>query len=79
MTQAICTNNRCEATLSPGDQFCGECGTPVLAVSPTVSAETIAQANGGRPFFSHEPRRASGPLNNTTRYLCAAAYLERNA
>jgi hypothetical protein len=28
------------------------------------------------PFFSHEPPRPSGPLNNATRFLCAAAYLD---
>lgn len=31
----------------------------------------------GLPFFSHEPARPPGPFNSVTRFLCAAAYLDR--
>src|SRR5579862_1809365 len=37
-----------------------------------------AYTGAGAPFFEHEARRQPGPLNNTTRYLCAAAYLNNN-
>ena len=46
---------------------------------PTRGGETSAGASpaaAGAAHFGHEPRRQSGPLNNTTRYLCAAAYID---
>lgn len=36
-----------------------------------------AQPSGHAPFFEHEPGQRPGPLGNATRYLCAAAYLDR--
>jgi hypothetical protein len=38
---------------------------------------TPPEEPAGEPFFSHEFPRPSGPLNNVTRSLCAAAYLDR--
>lgn len=76
MTQPRCANTQCQAPLIPGDQFCGECGTPISALSPVISTGTIAHSNGDGPFFSHEPPQPPGPLNNITRWLCGAAYTQ---
>jgi hypothetical protein len=80
-TQMTCSSVGCGAIVLTGDQFCGTCGAPVPdarrpAPWPGTASETAGPPDG-EPFFSHEPRRPAGPLSNATRYLCAAAYLNR--
>jgi hypothetical protein len=47
---------------------------PVTAAAP-VAAQPRPEP-GGPGFFGHASRWPTGPLNNVTRYLCAAAYLD---
>jgi hypothetical protein len=47
-----------------------------VETSGTLNWEQPAPADGYAPFFDHQPRRPPEPLSNTTRYLCAAAYLD---
>jgi hypothetical protein len=86
MEQMTCSNTGCDGVLLADDRFCGDCGRPVPDMShpepwpQTVGTETDDDrtvARNEESFFSHEPRRRSGPLSNVTRYLCAAAYLDR--
>lgn len=76
MQQAICRNNKCRGMLIPGDQFCGDCGTPVLNGERDTQAEVQGTQNS-TAFFSHHPRIPAMGLSNATRHLCAAAYLDR--
>jgi hypothetical protein len=92
MAGSTCGNTQCNLPLDADDVFCGSCGTPApRSESTTVWPGTTRQydeaPNGQRDtapspagaaasFFSHEPRRPRGPLSNSTRYLCAAAYLD---
>lgn len=94
MAGPICGNTQCNQPLSSDDVFCGFCGTPVPRAESTTRWPGTAQQydeapNGqgdtalpptgaGASFFSHEPPRQRGPLNNATRYLCAAAYLDND-
>jgi hypothetical protein len=64
MEQLTCAE--CNTPLEMADLFCGVCGT--RAPWP---------GDGNRTFFDHEPQRPGGPLSNATRFLCAAAYLDR--
>jgi hypothetical protein len=88
VAQIPCTNAQCEGVIIPGDRFCGECGEPSpetnghalwpnndLATAPNGDYQHERLA-GSEPFFSHEPPRPPRPLNNATRFLCAAAYLD---
>jgi hypothetical protein len=85
MAATDCANSLCDGEILAGEKFCGECGYPVpVAQHPArwpgkeltePDTELVAE-NAGEPFFEHAPPRTSPPLNNATRYLCAAAYLE---
>lgn len=90
MEQVRCGNRECDGSLTAGDLFCGVCGAPAPrpAPWPGAASEASVAANGEAderavspyaqvPFFEHERPRPAGPLNNATRYLCAAAYLDR--
>ncbi|MGD0244826.1 MAG: zinc ribbon domain-containing protein [Streptosporangiaceae bacterium] len=114
-----CVN--CGSSLTPGDSFCGDCGTAVsvpgrgsqpsaepfpvntaaprhawagTAAQPPQPPRAPAAAGGGAgdftyrqpgpepvglaqdEFFNHAMTQPDGPLSNSTRYLCAAAYLD---
>jgi hypothetical protein len=43
----------------------------------TAQADEDVPLSGQAPFFEHEPSRRPAALSNATRYLCAAAYLDR--
>lgn len=90
MEQVRCGNPECEGTLVAGDLFCGECGTPAPRPEPWPGGEQVpgpvmnGEADEGAasphvqvPLFDHERPRPVEWLNNATRYLCAAAYLDR--
>ncbi|HEY1706459.1 MAG TPA: hypothetical protein VGG75_42850, partial [Trebonia sp.] len=59
---------------------------PWTAVPPATTAPaalpslriTPPPAGDSEPLFSHEQRRAPGPVNSATRFLCAAAYLNHD-
>jgi hypothetical protein len=75
--------NNCGQALGGDDAFCGFCGTPSSPAVPAQNGTPHEQPNAGRssagagvPFFGHASPRPPGPLSNTTRYLCAAAYLD---
>jgi hypothetical protein len=53
----------------------GTAGRPDGELNGQHGAAT-APGDPNAAFFSHEPPRQSRPLNNTTRYLSAAAYLD---
>ncbi len=83
--QLKCGNSTCGNVLIASDAFCGYCGTPApWASGPNQSYGLMP--NGSPyvvpvtepPFFTHEPPRQIGYLSNATRYLCAAAYLNRD-
>jgi hypothetical protein len=80
--QMTCSNAECDGVVLTSDRFCGTCGTPapeVRRLEPWPgAADGTAAPLSEEPFFSHEPRRPPGPLNSATRYLCAAAYLNRD-
>jgi hypothetical protein len=94
MAGPVCGNTQCNQPLSSDDVFCGFCGTPVPRPESTTRWPGTAHqydeapngqgdtapppAGAGVSFFSHEPPRQRGPLNNATRYLCAAAYLDND-
>lgn len=71
--QVMCVRAGCPGAVQPGDRFCGVCGTPVQ----DVRRPRAGSPAGEEPFFSHEPQRRPRPLNSATRFLCAAAYLNR--
>ncbi len=60
-------------------------GIPAQRGDPDVAGDTLTQeeeswpasSGDGGPFFEHAAPRAAGPLSNATRFLCAAAYLDR--
>jgi hypothetical protein len=86
-----CGKTQCGEALGSGDASCGSCGTPVPGPQrapsrPGLGRQPTGWLNGQQdagpiptgpsiPFFGHEPRRRPRPLNDATRYLCAAAYL----
>jgi hypothetical protein len=76
MQQAICRNTECGGMLIPSDQFCGDCGTPVLNGERDSRGEVQGTQNS-TAFFSHHPRNPAVRLSNASRHLCAAAYLDR--
>jgi hypothetical protein len=53
----------CGSLISSADAFCGGCGTQ-------------HDASSKPPAFGHATAEPPGPMSNTTRYLCAAAYLD---
>ncbi len=69
-----CAN--CQSAMSEDHAFCGTCGAP--AGSVTVLQEDRPASQQDR-FFGHPDPSAvpdpDRPLNDETRYLCAAAYL----
>ena len=78
----------CQEPFEDEARFCGTCGTQrpdaiTLAPWPRVSEEGPADGRQGRvpagsgPFFGHSQVEPPGPPSNATRYLCAAAYLDR--
>jgi hypothetical protein len=79
---------RCGQPLRRDDGSCRTCGTPAPHYQTTAPqpggapnghyGATLSSAGAGAPFFRHEPARPPGRLNNSTRYLCAAAYLDHN-
>ncbi len=91
MEQVKCKN--CDGPVMAGDRFCGECGAPAPTVQRpapwpgTTSGTSRAlnreqdlladTADASHPFFGHASGRRSERLSNATRYLCAAAYLDR--
>jgi hypothetical protein len=81
----------CSALLAQDDTFCGSCGTQAPAARPPQApAQQTRQAAAERKppaharprgdFFGHPDappaRDPDAPLTDTTRYLCAAAYLD---
>ena len=74
MTPLLCAN--CQTALSDDHAFCGTCGTPTGSVRTLRDDRPIRQP---ARFFGHPDASAapdpSRPLNDETRYLCAAAYL----
>lgn len=74
MTPLQCTN--CQSPLSEDHAFCGSCGAPAGSVEPVRDDLPDPQQ---RSFFGHPDASAAPdpdrPLNDETRYLCAAAYL----
>jgi hypothetical protein len=85
--------NNCDVVLLKDDRFCGTCGVaapPVQRPAPWPGTagdtsrtldgrqeETSGPAGTSHPFFAHSAPRETRRLNNATRYLCAAAYLDR--
>jgi hypothetical protein len=55
----------------------GTIGGAVNGEQELVPAQASLPADPAYPFFGHAPKRPAGPLNNATRYLCAAAYRDR--
>lgn len=58
---------------------------PAAATHVPQRRVPVAQATGGGawqrtgpPYFTHAGARPAGPMSNATRYLCAAAYLDRS-
>lgn len=49
---------------------------PPVAAAPPPAAAPPQPERDGPGFFAHASRWPTGPLNNVTRYLCAAAYLD---
>ena len=76
--------NNCGQALGGDDAFCGLCGTPAQSAQASPGNGMPHEqpdagrspAGAGGPFFGHAAPRPPGPLSNTTRYLCAAAYLD---
>lgn len=66
MEQLACVS--CGSTVPAGDRFCVGCGT--------AAAGQWDDPGPAPAFFSHTAKQEL-PLSNTTRYLCAAAYLDR--
>jgi hypothetical protein len=73
------------------DMFCGNCGTRRVLPAETATGPGPARAPApvppppagtwqrlGAPFFTHATARPPEPMGNATRYLCAAAYLDRS-
>jgi len=79
---------RCGQLLRRDDASCRTCGTPAPHYQTTAPqpggapnghhGAAPSYAGADAPFFRHEPARPPGRLNNSTRYLCAAAYLDHN-
>jgi hypothetical protein len=58
----------------------GRAGEAAHGTSATMNGEAgegAAAPRGQVPFFEHQPPGPAAPLSNATRYLCAAAYLDR--
>ncbi len=72
MEQLACVS--CGKIVPAGDRFCVGCGTEFTDQWDTAGP---GPASPGPAFFSHTPRPRQLPLSNATRYLCAAAYLDR--
>ncbi len=90
MSELMCRS--CGGSLVAGDRFCDKCGAVALngqIPAPRPSQASLrgddasesqpvsAQAYQSQPFFGHAPGQPAGFLSNATRYLCAAAYLDR--
>jgi hypothetical protein len=88
MEQVICPG--CSNAMQGGDQYCGNCGLAAQAATQyrapwpgTTNGDTPASAGvqdtpfSPGEFFSHAQRREPESMSNATRYLCAAAYLDR--
>src|ERR1700722_13915294 len=79
--QMTCGNPECGGAILVGDRFCGLCGAPApeaVRLVPWPDPAGGAPASPvDEPLFSHEPRREPGPRSSATRFLCAAAYLNR--
>jgi hypothetical protein len=71
MVDLRCGNPQCGTALVGDEAFCGQCGSPT-----ELTPATLYPASDGTSFFGHATARAPEPLNNATRYLCAAAYLD---
>ncbi len=62
---------------APWPGHAGGTGNGTSAAMNAEAGEGAASPNGHAPFFEHERPRPGTPLSNATRYLCAAAYLDR--
>jgi len=88
MAATDCANSLCDGEILASEKFCGKCGYPVPVAQhsarwPGTELKEVTEPDtelvpdeAVEPFFEHAPDRTSPPLNNATRYLCAATYLE---
>jgi hypothetical protein len=84
MNQLKCGSTACGGMLVANDLFCASCGTAApwpgnaTIAGPLPNGSSAGTPGTSVPFFTHEPPRQLGYLSNATRYLCAAAYLNRD-